>query len=143
MCFTFTYSLFFFDSGSWNSLTINTSTVKDSKHCNTVVLRPLCAALSRSCQRNTPKRTARGWSAWEDSTRSAKLQVIPPVDPSVLPETSPHLSVCCVPLDPLTPQTPAPGPDEREHWEREMDELVEWTHSLSFKELDDLLYAQI
>lgn len=62
----------------------------------------------------------------------------------VLPETSPHLSLCCVPLDPPTPQTgPALGPDEREHWEREMDELVEWTHSLSVKELDDLLYAHI
>ncbi|KAF4116856.1 hypothetical protein G5714_001409 [Onychostoma macrolepis] len=47
--------------------------------------------------------------------------------------------------DPLTPQTPGPalGPDEQEHWEREMDELLEWTHSLSLKELDDLLYAQI
>ncbi len=76
------------------------------------------------------------------------LQVIPPVDQSVCSSrdpTSPHLSFCSVPLDPLTPQTPGPalGPDEREHWEREMDELVEWTHSLSFKELDDLLYAQI
>ncbi len=100
MCFTFTYSLFFFDSGSWNALTINTSTVKDSKHCNTVVLRPLCAALFRSCQRN-----ARGWSAWEDSTRSAKLQVIPPVDClcSSRDLTSPHLVLC--------PSRPADPPD--------------------------------
>lgn len=58
--------------------------------------------------------------------------------------TSPQF-LLCVPLDPLTPQTPAAalGPDEQEHWEREMDELLEWTHSLSFKELDDLLHAHI
>ncbi len=134
MCFTFTYSLFFFDSGSWNSLTINTSTVKDSKHCNTV-------ALFRSCQRNTPKRTARGWSAWEDSTRSAKLQVIPPVDRLFFQR--PHLPQCV-----LCPSRPADPPDScsgsrwAEHWEREWMNWW-WTHSLSFKELDDLLYAQI
>lgn len=46
----------------------------------------------------------------------------------------------CTPLEPLIPQIPGPaqGSDGREHWEQEMDELVEWTHSLSLKELDNL-----
>ncbi len=123
MCFSFTYSQFFFDSGSWNTLTINTSTVKDSKHCNTVVLRPLCAALFRSCQRNTPKRTARGWSAWEDSTRSAKLQVIPPVDPSVFFQR-PHLtSPQCV----LCPSRPAHPPDSGSRWAGTLGARNGWT----------------
>lgn len=54
--------------------------------------------------------------------------------------TSPQF-LLCVPLDPLTPQTL--GPDEQEHWEQEMDQLLEWTNSLSFQKLDDQLYAQI
>ncbi|KAK7158819.1 hypothetical protein R3I94_005225 [Phoxinus phoxinus] len=42
--------------------------------------------------------------------------------------------------EPPIPQIPGPaqGSDGREHWEQEMDELVEWTHSLSLKELDNL-----
>ncbi|KAK2901347.1 hypothetical protein Q8A67_009462 [Cirrhinus molitorella] len=47
----------------------------------------------------------------------------------------------CKALDRPTPEIPGVlCPDEQEHWEQEMDKLVEWTHSLSMKEFDDLLY---
>lgn len=51
-----------------------------------------------------------------------------------------RLYMQCRAPEPLIPQIPGPaqGSDGREHWEQEMDELVEWTHSLSLKELDNL-----
>ncbi|KAG1932017.1 hypothetical protein F2P79_021404 [Pimephales promelas] len=51
-----------------------------------------------------------------------------------------RLYMQCRASEPLIPQIPGPaqGSVGREHWEKEMDELVEWTHSLSLKELDNL-----